>query len=183
MHNHNPPGPHPGSATQLGVAEAAAGLGEGPCCVDCEPAGAVRPQPEFPSTFPPPDAGPHGMGRNGQGRRVTLEAGDTPFVHVTGHSGGEMGMGRDPRGDRGAACKIAGIAYTGSNPVPATLPLTSNNVVSGRPVKSGSRTELPSGFPPPDAGLTPTAWSAPLGRRHPRSVQPAGGAVCGSWWI
>jgi hypothetical protein len=29
-------------------------------------------------------------------------------------------MGRDPHGDGGAACKIAGIAYTGSNPVPAT---------------------------------------------------------------
>jgi 2-methylisocitrate lyase-like PEP mutase family enzyme len=29
-------------------------------------------------------------------------------------------MGRDPRGDADATCKIAGIAYTGSNPVPAT---------------------------------------------------------------
>jgi hypothetical protein len=29
-------------------------------------------------------------------------------------------MGRDLRGDGGATCKIAGIAYTGSNPVPAT---------------------------------------------------------------
>jgi hypothetical protein len=28
-------------------------------------------------------------------------------------------MERDARGD-GGACKIAGIAYTGSNPVPAT---------------------------------------------------------------
>jgi len=32
-------------------------------------------------------------------------------------------MARDPRGDGATTCKIAGIAYTGSNPVPATLPL------------------------------------------------------------
>jgi hypothetical protein len=32
----------------------------------------------------------------------------------------QVGIGGDPRGDHGATCKIAGIAYTGSNPVPAT---------------------------------------------------------------
>jgi hypothetical protein len=32
----------------------------------------------------------------------------------------QVGMGQDLRGDGGATCKIAGIAYTGSNPVPAT---------------------------------------------------------------
>jgi hypothetical protein len=32
----------------------------------------------------------------------------------------QVGMRRDARGDSGATCKIAGIAYTGSNPVPAT---------------------------------------------------------------
>ena len=35
-----------------------------------------------------------------------------------------VGMGRDPRGGGRATCKIAGIAYTGSNPVPATLALS-----------------------------------------------------------
>jgi hypothetical protein len=33
---------------------------------------------------------------------------------------GLMVMERNPWGDGGATCKIAGIAYTGSNPVPAT---------------------------------------------------------------
>jgi hypothetical protein len=42
-----------------------------------------------------------------------------------------MRMGRDPRGDGGATCKIAGIAYTGSNPVPATLPLSWANAATG----------------------------------------------------
>jgi hypothetical protein len=45
-------------------------------------------------------------------------------VHVTGDYRDQVGTGRDPRGDGGATCKIAGIAYTGSNPVPATLPLS-----------------------------------------------------------
>jgi hypothetical protein len=58
--------------------------------------------------------------RNGQGHRVTAEAVGRPFLQVTGDDRDQVGMGRDPRGDGGATCKIAGIAYTGSNPVPAT---------------------------------------------------------------
>ena len=74
----------------------------------------------IPSDFPPPDAGPRGTGRNGQGRRVTAEAVGRPLVQVTSDDRDQLGMERDPRGDGGATCKIAGIAYTGSNPVPAT---------------------------------------------------------------
>jgi hypothetical protein len=62
------------------------------------------------------------MGRNGQGHQVTMEAADRPLVHVTSDNGNQVGMGRDPRGDGNATCKIAGIAFTGSNPVPATPP-------------------------------------------------------------
>jgi hypothetical protein len=39
-----------------------------------------------------------------------------------------VGMAGDSRGD-GGACKIAGIAYTGSNPVPATRLTCGNTVV------------------------------------------------------
>ena len=84
---------------------------------------SVRWRRGFPSDFPPPDAGPRGTGRNGRGRRVTAEAVGRPFVHVTSDDRDQVGMGRDPRGDGGATCKIAGIAYTGSNPVPATTTL------------------------------------------------------------
>ena len=75
---------------------------------------------EFPSYFPPPDARPRGTGRYGQGRQVTAEAVGRPFVHVTSDDRGQVGMGRALQGGGGATCKIAGIAYTGSNPVPAT---------------------------------------------------------------
>jgi hypothetical protein len=74
----------------------------------------------FRSTFAPPDAKPCGTGWNRRGRRVTAEAVEIPFVHVAGYRRDQVGMGRDPHGDGGATCKIAGIAYTGSNPVPAT---------------------------------------------------------------
>jgi hypothetical protein len=77
-------------------------------------------EPGFPSNFPPPDARPRGSGRYRQGRLVTAEAVGRSFVHVTSGDRDQVGMGRDPRGDGGATCKIAGIAYTGSNPVPAT---------------------------------------------------------------
>jgi hypothetical protein len=79
-----------------------------------------RRRPGFPSDFPPPNMGLRETGRNGRGRPVTAEAVDRPFVHVTSGLAGQVGMRRDWRGAGGATCKIAGIAYTGSNPVPAT---------------------------------------------------------------
>jgi hypothetical protein len=63
----------------------------------------------FPSTFPPPDAGPRGTGRNGRGRTGTAEAVGRPFVHVTADNQERIGMGRDLRGAELAACKIAGL--------------------------------------------------------------------------
>ena len=128
----------------------------------------------LPSTFPPPDTGPHGTGGNRRRRQVTVEAVGRPFVHVTSDYRDHVGMWRDPRGDGGATCKIAGIAYTGSNPVPATQSLTSNSTVLGRPIKSGSGAGFPSTFPPPDALPTPPAHRVLLGRRRPRSPRPAG---------
>src|SRR5512132_1169164 len=114
--------------------------------------GRSQPWPEpkgFRSTFAPLDARPRGAGRNGRGRRVTTGAVDRLFMHVTRDGRGRVGMGRDPRGGGGATCKIAGIAYTGSNPVPATTALTSNNAVLGRPIRTGSRVGFPSSFPRP----------------------------------
>jgi hypothetical protein len=61
---------------------------------------------------------------------VTAEAIDRPFVHVTSGLAGQVGMRRDSWGAGGATCKIAGIAYTGSNPVPATLSLSCGNAVA-----------------------------------------------------
>ncbi len=87
-------------------------------------------RPGFPSTFPPPDAWLRGTGRNGRGRRVTTEAVDRPLVHATADERGRVGLGRDEREDGGSVCKTAGFAYTGSNPVPATLPLTCANAIA-----------------------------------------------------
>ena len=115
-----------------------------------------------------------GTGRNRRGRRETAEVLGRSFVQVTTNGGDQVGMGRDPRGDGGATCKIAGIAYTGSNPVPATLPLTCENAALSRGVMPGSRVAFPSGFPPPDAPPTPPANPALLGRTRPRSPRRAG---------
>ena len=45
-------------------------------------------------------------------------------MHVTSEDWSKVGIGQDPRGDGDPTCKIAGIAYTGSNPVPATQSLS-----------------------------------------------------------
>ena len=74
---------------------------------------------DFPSTSLRPTLGCARRAGTG-GDAGTAEAVDRPFVHVTGDYRDQVGTGRDPRGDAGATCKIAGIAYTGSNPVPAT---------------------------------------------------------------
>ena len=143
--------------------------------------GRSRPWPEpkgFRSTFAPPDARPRGTGRNGRGRRVTAEAVDRLFVHVAAIIRDQAGMAGDPPGDAAATCKIAGIAYTGSNPVPATLPLSCGNAAAGRPIRPGSTLRFRSGFPPPDAPPTPSASPArpaPPGRTRPRSAPPPEG--------
>ena len=122
---------------------------------------STRRRRRFPSTFAPPDAWPRGTGWNKQGRLGTAETVDRLFVHVTGYGREQVGMGRDPRGGGGATCKIAGIAYTGSNPIPATLPLSCGNAAADRTSGRVRR----SGFPPPDAPPRSLACSAPLGRR------------------
>jgi hypothetical protein len=81
----------------------------------------------IPSDFPPPDARPHGTAWSGEGRPGTAEAVDRPFAHVSAIVGTKRGCKGTRRGDGAATCKIAGIAYTGSNPVPATLPLSCGN--------------------------------------------------------
>jgi hypothetical protein len=91
-------------------------------------------------------AAPAGYGPTGPAAR--------PFAHVTRNDRDQVGMERDPRGDGGATCKIAGIAYTGSNPVPATSPLTCGNTVAAEPVRRERGVGFPSGFPPPDAQPT-----------------------------
>ena len=62
----------------------------------------------FPSTFPPPDALPHGTERNAQGRRGTAGVVGGPFALVRPDSRGQVGIGRDLQGAELAACKIAG---------------------------------------------------------------------------
>jgi hypothetical protein len=135
------------------------------------------------STFAPPDAEPHGTGGNRRGPQVTAEAVGKLFVHVVGGNRDHEAMRGDRRGAAAATCKIAGIAYTGSNPVPATLLLSCENAVAYRPITPGSTLRFPSGFPPPDAPPTPTAHPALPGRTRPRSARPPGDAVWGSWWM
>jgi hypothetical protein len=112
-----------------------------------------RRRPGFPSDFPPPNMGLRETGRNGRGRPVTAEAVDRPFVHVTSGLAGQVGLERDWRRAADATCKIAGIAYTGSNPVPATLPLSCGNAAAYRPVRPDSMLRFPSTRRPAD-----TAW-------------------------
>jgi putative transposase len=56
-----------------------------------------------------------------------------------------MGTGRDSQGSAVAVCKTAGFAYTGSNPVPATLSLTCGNAAAVRWVHLAGVTANPSG--------------------------------------
>jgi hypothetical protein len=71
--------------------------------------------------------------------------------------------GRVPERPKGAVCKTAGFAYTGSNPVPATLPLTCGNAAAVGWAMASERPRIPSDFPPPDAVPTPTARPVSLG--------------------
>jgi hypothetical protein len=52
------------------------------------------------------------------------------FMQVTAVVRDQAGMAGDLRGAGAATCKIAGIAYTGSNPVPATLSLSCGNAAA-----------------------------------------------------
>jgi hypothetical protein len=61
------------------------------------------------------------MGReNKRGCRGTVDGMDGPFTHVMRDPAEHVGMEGDPRDNGAATCKIAGIAFIGSNPVPAT---------------------------------------------------------------
>ena len=81
-----------------------------------------RRRPGFPSDFPPPNKGLRETGRKGRGRPVTTAAVGKAFAHVTSGLAGQVGMRRDSWGAGGAVCKIAGIAYTGSNPRLSRVP-------------------------------------------------------------
>jgi hypothetical protein len=61
------------------------------------------------------------------------------------------------------SCKIAGIAYTGSNPVPATTALSCRNVTAARAVAPVCGVGFPSVFPPADEALTPPAFLGAAG--------------------
>jgi hypothetical protein len=81
----------------------------------CTPlAGAAEPEMCFGELALPAGPPEPGLGRQGllRGRLCTSRA----------MIGARVGMGGDLRGAGGATCKIAGIAFTGSNPVPATPP-------------------------------------------------------------
>jgi hypothetical protein len=75
--------------------------------------------------------------------------------------------GRVPERPKGAVCKIAGNAFTGSNPVPATLPLSCGNRFPLTPIAPPAGPQLPSRFPPPDASPTRPAGHAPDRGRRP----------------
>jgi hypothetical protein len=134
----------------------------------------VRTPAGLPSTFPPPDARPRGTGRNGQGRPVTARAAARPFAHVTSDDRNPLGTGGDHCGDGGAVCKTAGFAYTGSNPVPATPPLTCGNGRCTALVTPPGRARLPSTFPP--VGASKSVVTAELRVRH----RPCGAAMIGT---
>ena len=88
---------------------------------------------------------------------MTAEVVERPFAHVTSDGQYQVGMEGYSWEDGAPTCKIAGIAYTGSNPVPATLPLSCGNVIAVGPVTPPRRAGIRSDFPPPDAAPTPTA--------------------------
>jgi hypothetical protein len=81
---------------------------------------------------------PHGTGRNGWGRQVTAGTVGPLFTLVTADERGQVGIGRDLRGDAAGVCKIAGIAYEG----PMNLALAPNSVrvdgQAGRLVRAGT---------------------------------------------
>jgi hypothetical protein len=82
-------------------------------------------------------------------------------------------MGRDPRGDGDPTCNIAGIAFTGSNPVPATLPLSFGNGATAPLVKrafgladsslsrNATNAAISSGWESRSSGFMAAAWSFP----------------------
>jgi hypothetical protein len=138
--------------------------------------GSRQMTPKFPSDFPPPDARPHGTGRHARGRQGTAEAVGRPFVLATADGRGRVGTGRDARGDAGGVCKTAGIAYTGSNPVPATPPLTCGNAAAARSSQPCWNGRLPSARRSADAERTSgVTWgrtwpgAGPVGEQIARS--------------
>jgi hypothetical protein len=82
------------------------------------------------------------------------------FMHVMAVVRDQAGMAGDSRGAGAATCKIAGIAYTGSNPVPATTALSCGNAVLGRPF----RWVRGPGSPPRSLRPTPSRHRPPVTR-------------------
>ncbi len=137
----------------------------------------------FRSTFPLPDAMPRRTGRNKAGRGMTAGAVGELFLLVTADERGRVGMGRDLPGAAPAACKTAGYAYTGSNPVPATQPLSCENTAAWHLSYLLAGAGLPSDFPPADAPPTASGCPAPRGRGCPRSGRLVWAPSSGSWWM
>jgi hypothetical protein len=140
-------------------------------------------RPEFPSTFPPPDAGPRRTGRNGWGRPVTA-----------GTIGPCLRWSRPMRGARSGwegTCgeplvrpvKSPANAYPGSNPGPATSATTSADMVTVRrrprnpPGRISLRCRSPRRFADADPGL-PSRWA-----EHALDQPGRLGGGLGSWWM
>jgi hypothetical protein len=95
--------------------------------------------------FPPPSLGPT-LGRTGRGgTREDAEGQPTVWTVRLCTSCGIQQSTWGWSGTRQVtACKIAGIAYTGSNPVPATQALSCENATVCRPVRPDSMLRFPS---------------------------------------
>jgi hypothetical protein len=111
----------------------------------------VRAPPGLPLHLPSPSAGPPETGVKRSGPQVSVDVVDR--VNCARRSRYRtMWDGRGHARQRRCGLYIAGIACTGSNPVPATLSLSCGNAAADRLIRGVSTLRFPSTRRPADTG-------------------------------
>ena len=128
----------------------------------------VRTQSQASAGFSPPSLRPTlgrakrtGMGGDAEGRGRAV---DRPFVHVTRDYWDQVGWEGTRKETAVRPVKSPACLHRFESCPCHTAPEPASNAVSGRPIRSGSRVGVGSGFPPPEAVPTPPAHPALLGR-------------------